>query len=276
LSKNIIKTICNGKSIANEIATDRSLLYGDGVFTTIAIQQGKPLLLQQHFDRLLKDATQLKINNIPINEIRSSLLLLINDVDNGIVRISISRSSGERGYLCQNSKPVFWITLSEWPNHIEKFRKSGINLRICQHRLSTNPALAGIKHCNRLDQVLARNEWHDDKYQEGLMLDQSDFVLEGTMSNLFLIKNRQLLTPNLTLAGVNGIIRQQIIELASTLSIPLSITNLTIHDLNTADALFVTNSVIGIWPVNQLNEQKFIKDPIIGQLADELNKQTSG
>ncbi len=276
MSNNIIKTIRNGKVIDTVIATDRSLLYGDGIFTTIAIKQGKAQFLQDHFDRLDRDARQLKIDNIPLQKIKTSLLKLIHDTEHAIVRVSISRGCGERGYRQHNSSPVFWLTLSPWPSSNENFNKEGINLRICQQRLSHNPALAGIKHCNRLEQVLARNEWQDEQFQEGLMLDYHDHVLEGTMSNLFIVKNGHIVTPDLTFAGVKGIIRQRIIDLSNKLSIPLSISNLTIEDVISADTLFITNSVIGIWPVKQLNDQTYKKNPIIGQLADELNKQMSG
>ena len=266
------KTLRNGTFVSSQIATDRSLLYGDGIFTTIAINNGRPLFLKQHLDRLVHDGQKLKINHISLASIETALFKAIQGLDYAIARITISRSSGERGYLCTQGEPVYWITVSDWPVHIEKFRKLGIRVRICQQRLASNPSLAGIKHCNRLEQVLARNEWHTDNYQEGLMLDSADNVLEGTMSNLFLIKEGKMLTPDLTFAGVEGIIRALIIDIAKQQNIPLTIARVSRQDIETAEALFVTNSVIGIWPITQLDEHYFNQHPMLQLLADELGK----
>ena len=262
----------NGETVASDIATDRALLYGDGVFTTIAIKDQKALLIEEHFERLVNNCQQLKINNLPLNEIKVSLSSAIENIHQGIARITVTRSSGERGYLCANPNPVFWITISQWPAHIELFRTAGIKVRYCEQRLSQNPSLAGIKHCNRLEQVLARNEWQSDDYQEGLMLDTEGHLIEGTMSNLFLIKNNQLITPKLALSGVKGIMRQRVIEMAESEGIEVIITEVRPENLTTADAAFVTNSVIGIWSINQIENYTFTKSPLIEQLQQSLYK----
>ncbi|MCP3673344.1 MAG: aminodeoxychorismate lyase [Gammaproteobacteria bacterium] len=262
----------NGELISSDIITDRSLLYGDGVFTTIAISNGKPCLFQQHLNRLANDCQRLNIDNFSIENIQSQFFSAIINIETGIARITISRSSGERGYLCNKAEPVIWISVNDWPTHIEQYKQSGINCRICQQPIHPNPSLAGIKHCNRLEQVLARNEWHDDQYQEGLMLDPDGNVIEGTMSNLFLIKDQQLFTPNLAFVGVNGIIRKAIIDIAKRLQIPLLVSSISVQDLLTADALFITNSVISIWRINLLNNQQYDNHPIIKLLENELDK----
>ena len=262
----------NGEPISTAIATDRSLLYGDGVFTTIAINNGQPLLFQKHLNRLTNDCQRLKIDNLSIEDIKSQFFSAITNVERGIVRITISRSSGGRGYLCNKAEPVIWISVNDWPSHIELYRQSGINCRICQQPIHPNPSLAGIKHCNRLEQVLARNEWHDDQYQEGLMLDPDGNVIEGTMSNIFLIKDQQIFTSDLAFAGVDGIIRKTIIDIAMRLQIPLIVSTISVQDLLTADTLFITNSVIGIWRINKLNEQQYDNHPMIETLESELGK----
>lgn len=262
----------NGETVASDIATDRALLYGDGVFTTIAIKEQKPLFIEDHFKRLLDNCQQLKINNVPLDAIKIALSSAIENINQGIVRITVARSSGERGYFCANPKPVFWITTSQWPEHIELFRAAGINVRYCEQRLSQNPSLAGIKHCNRLEQVLARNEWQSDDYQEGLMLDTQGHLIEGTMSNLFLVKNSQLITPKLALSGVNGIMRQRVIDIAQSKDIEVNITEINPKDLASADAAFVTNSVIGIWSINQVEDHTFTNNPLIEKLQQSLHK----
>ncbi|WP_289282725.1 aminotransferase class IV, partial [Methylophaga sp. UBA5088] len=112
--------------------------------------------------------------------------------------------------------------LPDYPTHYSE----GVTVQLCSIRLSSNPLLAGIKHLNRLEQVLARNEWSTDAIAEGLMLDYQDRLVEGTMSNLFLVKDEHLLTPNLNESGIEGIMRQRVIELASVLNIPTEITTL--------------------------------------------------
>lgn len=268
------KSYRDGKIVDSEIAMDRSLLYGDGVFTTISVEQGQPLFLTQHLQRLAADCHRIKLVNISIESIQSSLMTAIQDVNKAIVRITISRSSGTRGYLCQHPQPVYWITVSEWPDHIEKFRLQGIQIRLCEQRLSQNSSLAGIKHCNRLEQVLARNEWSNEDIQEGIMLDTSDWVIEGTMSNIFIIKEQQLTTPDLTFAGVEGIMRALIIDIAETQQIPVTTDRISITQLMEADAVFVCNSVIGIWPVTALGEHFFKQHPLTNKLQDELIKRT--
>ncbi|MFT5450966.1 MAG: 4-amino-4-deoxychorismate lyase [Enterobacterales bacterium] len=262
----------NGETVASDIATDRALLYGDGVFTTIVIKDQKALFIEEHFKRLLDNCQQLKIINLPLDEIKISFSSAIEHIKQGIVRITVARSSGERGYFCANPKPVFWITSSDWPVHIQLFRASGINVRYCEQRLSQNPSLAGIKHCNRLEQVLARNEWQSDDYQEGLMLDTQGHLIEGTMSNLFIIKNNLLITPTLTLSGVKGIMRQKVIEIAQSEGIEVNIMDIKPEDLKSAEAAFVTNSVIGIWSINKIENHSFTKNPLIEKLQQSLHK----
>jgi 4-amino-4-deoxychorismate lyase len=262
----------NGEIVGSEIATDRALLYGDGVFTTIAIKDHKALLIEAHFKRLLDNCQKLKINNFPIDELKIAFSSAIKNINQGIARITVARSSGQRGYFCANPKPVFWITTSDWPAHIEAFRLAGINVRYCEQRLSQNSSLAGIKHCNRLEQVLARNEWQSDEYQEGLMLDTQGHLIEGTMSNLFLVKNNELITPKLALSGIDGIMRQRVIEIAESEDIKVKITDISPENVTSADAAFVTNSVIGIWSINKIENLTFRKNPLIEKLQHSLYK----
>ena len=135
-------------------------------------------------------------------------------------------------------------------------------MRICRHRLPDNPPLAGVKHLNRLDQILARAEWQDDGIQEGLMQDQKGHVIEGVMSNLFLVSEGVLFTPDLSRCGVAGIVREIILQLADQQHIPVRITDLDIQAVLQADELFVCNSVLGIWPVRQLEERHWQPGPV--------------
>ncbi len=120
--------------------------------------------------------------------------------------------------------------------------------------------------------MLARSEWHDNNIQEGLMLDINNHVIEGTMTNLFLVKNKVLYTSALNVCGVSGIIRQIIIELAARQGINFIETMLSKEDIQTADELFVTNSIIGIWPIKTLENYTYSIGPFSLNFITWLNQ----
>ena len=158
--------------------------------------------------------------------------------------------------------------LYPYPNYPPYFQEDGIKLRFCRQRLSLNPSLAGIKHMNRLEQVLARAEWQDEDIFEGLMLDTHDRVIEGTISNLFLIKGGILFTPELSECGVAGIVREIVKELAQFANIPLQEGQVYKQELLQANEIFITNSVIGILPVNRIEQYRFS----VGSICRTLQK----
>ncbi len=125
---------------------------------------------------------------------------------------------------------------------------------------------------NRLEQVLARNEWNDDQIHEGLMLDQTDCIVEGTMSNLFLVKDGILHTPTLDRCGVAGIMRSLVIECANQNGSSVNVTRLSIKDIGEADELFVTNSIIVYWPIRLLGNTRFRVGPVTLNVGQWLNK----
>ena len=142
-----------------------------------------------------------------------------------------------------------------------------MRLKVCDTYISTQPVLAGIKHLDRLENVLARNEWHDDSYAEGLMLDIDGNIVEGTMSNLFWVEKNRLYTPLLDRCGVHGIMRQRVIETAAELGLKCSEERADLERMQQADELFITNSIIGIWPATLSTE------PARGKLTESLMRQ---
>lgn len=117
--------------------------------------------------------------------------------------------------------------------------------------------VAGLKHLNRLEQVLARREWDDPDIPEGLMLDDTGRVVEGTMTNLFVQRGKRLITPAVDRCGVAGVMRGMVMELAHEAGLELEQGRLTLNDLDNADGLFVTNAIIGIWPVRELDTTSY-------------------
>jgi 4-amino-4-deoxychorismate lyase len=137
-------------------------------------------------------------------------------------------------------------------------------------RLATNPALAGMKHLNRLEQVLAHLELRDSDAQQGLLLDTHDLVVGGTSSNVFAVRDGQLLTPAIERAGVKGVMRRAVLAAAGDLAIRHAERDLTLADAATADELFVTNAIFGIWPIATLDGRTFVRGPVTQRLMQHL------
>lgn len=240
--------------------TDRGLQYGDGVFTTIAVRDGTPLLWRRHLARLQDDTARLGIT-CPTPEIlaREASALCATAV-RATLKIMLTRVATTRGYAYASGTCRRILTL--WQRTVDpSAAQAGVTARWCQHRLSRNAALAGIKHLNRLEQILARAEWGQE-YAEGLMQDTEGYVVEGTMSNLFMVKRGALLTPAITACGVAGVMRAVVCERAAALNIPVHIGGFTAAHVHDADELFLTNSVIGIWPIRRLEAKEYNLGPL--------------
>ena len=233
---------------------DRGLAYGDGLFETIAVKAGQPILLERHLQRLGDGGARLGIA-LDLLLIRAEILAYAVALDNGVLKLIVTRGDSQRGYapsmgaqprrIMQGSPPAAYP-----PAHGE----NGIRLFPCTTRLSEQPLLAGLKHLNRLEQVMARAEWHDSEHAEGLMLDVSGRVVEGVFSNLFLVCNGVLLTADLHRCGVAGVMRAELLAQAERLGLALSVRDISLEQLCQADEIFVCNSVYGIWPVRAFAE----------------------
>jgi 4-amino-4-deoxychorismate lyase len=228
---------------------DRGLAYGDGLFETIAVRGGQPLLLDRHLTRLADGWSRLAIA-ADLDLIRNEMLTYATAMGEGVLKLILTRGDGLRGYapdpaaqgrrILQGNPPAAYPAVNA---------ESGIRLFPCNTRLSRQPLLAGLKHLNRLEQVLARAEWQDSEHAEGLMLDLAGRVVEGVFSNLFLIRDGVLITPDLKRCGVAGVMRAEILFQAESSGIPTQITDISLEQLQWADEVFVCNSVYGVWPV---------------------------
>lgn len=228
---------------------DRGLAYGDGLFETIAVHGGQPVLLDRHLKRLAEGCSRLAIA-ADIERVRSELLAYAAAMGEGVLKLILTRGDGLRGYapdpaaqgrrILQGNPPAAYPAM-----HGEQ----GVRLFPCVTRLSNQPLLAGLKHLNRLEQVLARAEWRDSEHAEGLMLDQAGRVIEGVFSNLFVVRDGVLFTPDLKRCGVAGVMRAEILFQAESLAISTQITDISLEQLQWADEVFMCNSVYGVWPV---------------------------
>jgi len=261
--------LINGQPDNRIPVTDRGLQYGDGVFETLAFRQGELEFLEAHLNRLQLGCERLRISFDAVDTLKLELATLCaQTAEDSVIKIMLTRGSGGRGYKAPaEAEPLRIISSHPYPEYPESCQH-GVTVRLCQQRMGINPALAGIKHLNRLEQVLARSEWDDDSIREGLMLDINDRLIEGTMSNLFLVQKSQLITPAIVDNGIAGIMRQQLIALAKEHGIDCIERDIVLNDLLTADEVFLSNSVIHIWPVTSLPEhdKKWVYGPITLQL----------
>ncbi len=252
---------------------DRGLHYGDGVFETIAIHHGHPLLLDAHLDRMRAGCKQLRFNtSLDLSAIRRQAKESAKDVDKGVMKIILTRGVGARGYRspAENS-PTCIIGLYPWPEFPRSRYIEGVDVCVCKSRLGHQPLLSGIKHLNRLEQVVARAEWTDE-YEEGLMLDQQGSVVEGTMSNVFLVSADTLVTPLVDRCGIRGVVRAQVVRLASELGMEVTESRVRIDELFQAEEAFLTNSVIGIWPIKTIEQRQYSAGPVTRRLQDAIRE----
>lgn len=235
-------------------ALDRAVQYGDGLFETVRVRGARPEFLARHLTRLRSGCQRLRFPAIPWRRLQQEITELAGQLPDAALKIILTRGPGERGYrFGPNQETTRLLTLAPLPQWPTDIRQTGARVMTCATRLCAQPALAGIKHLNRLEQVLARAEWDDPEIHEGLMLDRDDHVIEGTMSNLFVLCDGTLVTPALTACGVAGIMRSVILDLAQQLDIKTAIRPLSLQQAHSWSEVFVCNSLIGLWPVSRID-----------------------
>ncbi|WP_339485460.1 aminodeoxychorismate lyase [Pseudomonas sp. EL_65y_Pfl2_R95] len=245
---------------------DRGLAYGDGLFETVAVTAGAPVLLERHLSRLAQSCAQLKIE-LDHALVRTELLTFCAALGDGVAKLIITRGDGLRGYAPPPAaQPRRILQSSATPAYAPENAEQGVRLFACATRLAEQPLLAGMKHLNRLEQVLARAEWNDPLHAEGLMCDVSGRVVEGVYSNIFMVRDEQLFTPDLSRCGVAGVMRAELLEAAAKLSIPCRVTDISFDELRRADEVFVCNSVYGVWPVLELLDSRWLAGPMTRKL----------
>lgn len=245
----------NGRTAQDVSATDRGLHYGDGLFETIACVDGKARLLSRHLRRLAAGCERLKLAPLDLAAIAAEVAELAASASSrAVVKVLVTRGPAlARGYGVTGKETLSRIALRySWPEEDAAAARDGVRVRLATTRLGENPGLAGLKHCNRLEQVLARSEWNDPEIAEALMLSSSGALISGTMSNVFLIEDSRLLTPRLDRCGVAGIMRALVLEAAAALGINTVECRLEATALGRVRELFLSNALWGVRPVRAL------------------------
>lgn len=242
----------NGKPTTVVPAANRGFAYGDGLFETIKVIGGRAQFLDEHLQRLKRDCARLDIV-VDNDVLEQEIAWFLARQETGVLKIIVTRTSLLRGYAAPLHAPAERVLQFHSQKFIDDERATaGVAIRLCRQRLSEQPTLAGMKHLNRLEQVLARAEWSDSNIVEGLMLDVRGRLVEGTMTNVFLVCDGLVTTPRLHRSGVAGVIREIILNRLSVRCAPVISRDLTLEDLYGADEVFLTNSVLGILPVRKI------------------------
>ncbi len=244
---------------------NRALNYGDGLFETLLVENGRPRGWQAHMERLGDGCRRLGLDMPP----QALLLREVQTVGAGaprrVVKIVLLRSGDARGYAPAAGACTRVVSSHAFPDEAEAWALNGVRTKICSLRLALQPALGGIKHLNRLEQVLASAEIRDQRAEEGIMLDHEDHVVSAISANVFLVVDGRLLTPRLDRCGVRGVVRGQIL---SAFGSRCERRRVHVEMLAEADEVFICNSLRGIVPVTMIDDLEYPPGPVTRELQD--------
>jgi 4-amino-4-deoxychorismate lyase len=251
----------DGVAAGSVPADDRGLQYGDGLFETILVRGGRARFLDAHFARLDLGCRRLGIAFASGEELRAEIGRAASQSPaRAIIKLIVTRGSApRRGYAPRGAfAPRRVLSLFAAPP--PDAAPAGVDARFAELRLGENPALAGIKHLNRLENVLAAAEPGHEAVFESLLLDPDGNVICGTMTNVFAARAGRLYTAPLDRCGVAGIMRSMVLRQAASLGIACEQRRLTRAEFLAADEAFITNVRIGVVPLRRVGEHSFMTD----------------
>jgi 4-amino-4-deoxychorismate lyase len=251
--------LVNGQPLDSVSALDRGLAYGDGLFETIRFLGNGAPLWNRHMHRLLTSCERLRIPAPDTDQLRQEAQQVVGSQRKAVVRITVTRGVGERGYALPTVTATTRIVAAfPMPSVEASTYRDGIRMHRCQTTLADQPLLAGMKHLNRLEQVLARAEWNDPTMGEGLLCDQHGHAICATAANLFAVVDGVPATPSLERCGVAGVARAEIVD-----ALPAcQIRDLSIAECLRASELFLSSSIRGILPVQAVGDTVYAPGPV--------------
>ena len=266
--------LINGAPGSTINAEDRGLAYGDGVFRTLRMQAGRPVCWERQYAKLQRDCAALKISCPSALVLSSELQQLGNTQPEGVAKIIITRGVSARGYApSAQSEATRILSITPSVAYPADYAKTGVRMHVCKVRLGHQLLLAGIKHLNRLENVLAASEWHDQDVPEGLLSDISGNIISGTRSNLFMLRGNILYTPNLSRCGVAGVQRDRVMDWSKQHGVTCKIADFHMEELVLADEIFLVNSVFGLWPVREIADYRRTQHPTAWKIQEWLNDE---
>ena len=260
-----VRMLINGVAADQVPALDRGLAYGDGLFESIRLVDAVAPLWSRHMQRLVESCERLRIPVPDAAQLWREVLEVTCGMPHSVARITVTRGIGERGYaLPASPRPMRVVTAFAPPQVADSAYTQGVRMRVCDIRLAEQPLLAGMKHLNRLEQVLARAEWDDSAIVEGVLCDSHGRAISATMANLFAVVGGVLLTPALDRCGVAGVARAEVLSAYPQAQVG----ELTLDALSGASEVFLSSSVRGILPVRSLGRQ----DYEVGEMTRQLQQ----
>lgn len=247
-------SLINGERMDCVDALDRGLHYGDGVFRTLKVVAGQVRWWEDQFGKLAEDCAALRLPCLDREALEGEVRQLAAEPGVGVVKIIVTRGAAPRGYGIPPDAGPVRIVMGFPPSGRENL---DVRVRWCDLRLASQPRLAGIKHLNRLENVLARSEWNDPDIAEGLLLDEAGSVICATMANLFIVEQGRLVTADLSRCGIAGVARSRIIRAAKRHGETVRVESITRERLLAADEVFLCNSLIEIWRVAGLEGRQW-------------------
>jgi 4-amino-4-deoxychorismate lyase len=231
---------------------DRGFLYGDGLFETMRVQNGAVRLLPLHLERLRLGAVRLAIGVPPAELLAGEIARAAANHPDAVLKLILTRGQGPRGYAPASGVEASRVLIADaLPPHAQALQ-SQKTVGVCQTRLGVNTRLAGLKTLNRLECVLGRAEWTDNRIAECLMMDDMDYVIGGTMSNIFVRFDTALCTPQVDRCGIAGVMRRWVIDTEAAMGNAVIERRMQLAELESAREVFLTNALIGIWSVGEL------------------------
>jgi 4-amino-4-deoxychorismate lyase len=253
-------------------ADDRGLHYGDGLFESIGVRAGVARFLEAHLARLASGCARLGIRFSSMAELRAEIAAaLALAPPRAMLKIIVTRGSAmRRGYAPQGTESARRL-MSLWPEAaLPTSVAEGVALHRASFTLADNPTLAGIKHLSRIENVMAAGEVAAAGAFEALLLDGSGHVISGAMSNVFLVRDGQVLTPRLERCGVAGVMRGVVLRECASLGITAEDRRVTLDALLAADEVFITNARVGVVPVLRVGEHSYHMTAVARRLGAHI------
>jgi 4-amino-4-deoxychorismate lyase len=246
--------LINGEACSGVDALDRGLHYGDGVFRTLKVVAGRVRWWEDQFCKLAEDCAAFSIACPDKQVLEREVRQLAAEPGVGVIKIIVTRGAGQRGYgMPSDAAPTRIVMGFPFPGR----ENLDVRVRWCELRLASQPRLAGIKHLNRLENVLARSEWRDPGIAEGLLMDEAGLVICGTMTNLFIVEQGRLITPDLLNCGIAGVTRSRIMRAAERHGQTVAVEPISSERLLSADEVLLCNSLVDVWRVAEMDDRRW-------------------
>ena len=251
------------------LASDRAFNYGDGIFTTICVESNTPQLIDLHLTRLCHDANTIglslekhrlmtaicnEIERLKVDALQSANLHADSSNDDRyVLKVHVSGGDSGRGYARdKHTPPIVRFSQHAYPANYISLAKSGLSLICAQTTLAIQPLLAGVKHLNRLEQVLVKQEVVANGVDDAIVCDTQDNVIEASAGNVFFFAQGIWYTPSLKGCGVNGVVRQALVQALHNENAPLYVGEYSLTSVQDAEVVVVTNALMGVMPVKRI------------------------